>query len=99
MLAKTRRLNRVNFLHVLNSSPKALKTADFQIRYVANGGKFNRYSVVIPKKVLKLAVDRNALKRRIYDLVGDIPGNHDIIIYPRNEKISSELHSLVSKIS
>lgn len=99
MLPKTRRLNRVNFLHVLNSSPKALKTADFQIRYVGNDEKFNRYSVVIPKKIIKLAVDRNALKRKIYNLIAGIPGSRDIIIYPKNENITLELHSLVSKIS
>ncbi len=92
-------MDRLSFLNVLNSSKGQVKTPDFVIRYASNNLGLNRYSVVTTKKISKLAVARNALKRQIYDLVANIAGSHDIIIYPKNEKISSELHSAVSKIS
>lgn len=91
MLPKIRRLNRVNFLRVLNSSKGPIK-------YVKNDLGFNRFSVVVSKKVSKLAVVRNRIKRKIYDQVKDFPGSHDIIIYAKDEKLSPELHSLLPKL-
>lgn len=98
MLPKIRRLNRVNFLKVLNSSKDQIRDAGFTARYLKNALDFNRYSVVVTKKISKLAVVRNGVKRKIYDAIKDLPGSYDIIIYPKDEKISSELYSLLSKL-
>lgn len=98
MLPKNRRLDRPSFLKVLNTPNNTTRLPDLQFRSIANGLGFNRYSVVVTKKISKLAVVRNTVKRNIYNEVKDIAGGYDIIIYPKNEKISSELHSLLSKL-
>jgi len=42
----------------------------FQFRYLLNKSATCRFSLVVSKKVSKKAVERNAIRRRIYEAIG-----------------------------
>lgn len=66
MLPKKERLSRVEFNRFF-SVGKRLHTPLVQVVYV----QYDKLhvSVVVPKKIAKLAVTRNKIRRRIYDIV------------------------------
>lgn len=65
MLAKKFRLP---IQSVLNKSGRTFRSRSFLIKSFINQLDFNRFGVVISKKVSKLAVKRNLIKRIILDL-------------------------------
>jgi len=65
MLAKKYRLP---IQSVLNKSGRTFKSRSFLIKIFAGQEKFNRFGVVISKKVDKRAVGRNKIKRIVLDL-------------------------------
>ncbi|MDO8442685.1 MAG: ribonuclease P protein component [bacterium] len=64
MLAKKYRLP---IQSVLNKSGQTFRSRSFLIKVFSNQLEFNRFGVVISKKVSKLAVKRNLLKRMVLD--------------------------------
>ncbi len=66
MLSKKYRLP-VN--STIGKSGKSLKSRYFLLKIFSNSSSFNRFGVVISKKVAKKAVDRNRFKRAVYDFV------------------------------
>lgn len=65
MLAKKFRLP---IQSVLNKSGRTFRSRSFLIKVFLNQLNFNRFGVVISKKVSKLAVKRNLIKRIVLDL-------------------------------
>jgi ribonuclease P protein component len=64
MLAKKYRLP---IQSVLNKSGRTFRSRSFLIKLFLNKLDFNRFGVVISKKVSKLAVKRNLIKRIVLD--------------------------------
>ena len=64
MLAKKYRLP---IQSVLNKSGRTFRGRSFLIKAFSNQADFNRFGVVISKKVSKLAVKRNWIKRIVLD--------------------------------
>ena len=64
MLAKQYRLP---IQTVLNKSGRTFRSRSFLIKLFLNKLDFNRFGVVISKKVSKLAVKRNLIKRIVLD--------------------------------
>jgi len=64
MLAKKYRLP---IQSVLNKSGRTFRSRSFLIKLFLNQMDFNRFGVVISKKVSKLAVKRNLIKRIVLD--------------------------------
>ncbi len=64
MLAKKFRLP---IQSVLNKSGRTFRSRSFLIKTFSNQLDFNRFGVVISKKVSKLAVKRNLIKRIVLD--------------------------------
>ncbi|MHB9019263.1 MAG: ribonuclease P protein component [Minisyncoccota bacterium] len=65
MLAKKYRLP---IQSVLNKSGRTFRSRSFLIKSFLSSLDFNRFGVVISKKVSKLAVKRNLIKRIVLDL-------------------------------
>ena len=71
MLSKNQRISRKTVNYLLKKGLK-FNHQYFQAKYCLNKYHLNRYSVVISKKVLKLATDRNHLRRQIYEAIQKI---------------------------
>ena len=74
---------------------RSLKSPYFLVKVLPNEAGYSRFGVVVSKKTAKKAVDRNRLKRAVYDLAGtykdDISvGDYIISILPPVASLSKE---------
>ena len=90
MLPANKRLNRHLFAQV-NKNGKPQNFPKFALKSLENKLGFNRFAIVVSKKISKSAVVRNALRRKLYNIVGQIPGNHDYILFVKNNSLLSEI--------
>ncbi len=68
MISTLFRFHGHNSLRYVYSNGKAVRSQPFTIKYVTNSHrKHPRFSVVISKKVIKSAVGRNRVRRRLYE--------------------------------
>ncbi len=93
MIAKNLRLPRLRIKYVLHKGKK-INIGGFAVRHLASGADNSRFCVVISTKVAPKAVDRNRLRRQIYETIrlnGDISGRRhcDMVIIgmPETAKI------------
>ncbi len=103
MLSKKQRLPIQLFL---GKRGKLLKSSYFLVKTLPGELNYSRFGVVISKKTAKKAVDRNRLKRIVYDLAAahkdDISvGDYIISILPpaailSKESIKAELFKLLA---
>lgn len=69
MLAKKFKLaDDLRIRHVLKEG-RRITGRDLQLRYLPNNVPFSRFCVVTPKRFALSAVQRNAVRRRLYDAV------------------------------
>ncbi len=86
MISTLYRFHGHNSLRYVYSNGKAVRSQLFTIKYVPNERrKHSRFSVVISKKVLKSAVGRNRVRRRLYEyirtqMIPNIHHSHDVVI-------------------
>lgn len=111
MISKDSRLTKKEFDHYFPLT-HAIHGTHFFIRYYINKGEHNKFAVVIPKKIIKLAVKRHLLKRKVFHTIQSllkdqtIPPNQGIyiVIMKKNDNnlvfnnISQEIHELFKKI-
>ncbi len=98
MIEQKYRFHGHGSLSYLYRNGKVIHLKPFVFKYVKNKFRKNpRLAVVVSKKVLKSAVGRNRIRRRIYEhirpLLEKIDGNYDIVIIVT----STEVMSLPSK--
>lgn len=69
----------------------SFKTPIFTLRFSRNDFLYNRYSVVVSKKVDKRAVVRNKLKRKITDVIkqtfSKIKTSYDIVFFATKQAL------------
>ena len=85
MIPSPFRFHGHNSLRYVYSNGKAVRSQLFTIKYVANNHrKHPRFSVVVSKKVIKSAVGRNRIRRRLYEYLRthteNLTGVYDIVI-------------------
>ncbi|MCA9339191.1 ribonuclease P protein component [Candidatus Saccharibacteria bacterium] len=70
MLAQRYRFHGHGSLRYLYRNGKIIRTPDLTLRYIQNSNRVHsRYTVIVSKKVLKSAVKRNRIRRRIYEII------------------------------
>lgn len=85
MISALFRFKGHNSLRYVYSKGKAVRSPLMTIKFIPNERRKNpRVSVVISKKVLKSAVGRNRVRRRIYEYIRvrlpELTSVHDIVI-------------------
>ncbi len=85
MISSLFRFHGHNSLRYVYSNGKAVRTQLFTLKYVANTHrKYPRFSVVVSKKVIKSAVGRNRIRRRLYEYlrqhIDSLNDTYDIVI-------------------
>lgn len=71
MLSKNQRISRNRLNYLLKKGLK-INNSYFLVKYALNKGEQNRYSVIVSKKILKLATDRNHLRRQLYQAISTL---------------------------
>jgi len=112
MIAKIFRFHGHNSLRYVYSKGQAVRSQLFTIKYVPNSRRTNpRFSVVVSKKVIKSAVGRNRIRRRLYEYLrthtDSLKGTYDIVVICTSselrtlpfEDISTQLTQLFEKAS
>jgi len=66
MLAKKYRLNRKQ-INLIYKKGRGKRLGEIGIKFLANNESISRYSVIIPKTVVKKVTERNRLRRIIFD--------------------------------
>lgn len=110
MISSLFRFHGHNSLRYVYSNGKAVRSQLFTIKYVSNSHRRNpRFSVVVSKKVIKSAVGRNRIRRRLYEYVRthieNLSGVYDVVIICTSAElrtlpyaeISSQLDTLFEK--
>ena len=106
MLSKKYRFHSRGGVKYTYRHGKTLRTSNISLVYNHNSRGFQRFAVVVSKKVLKTAVGRNRIRRRVYEAIrAELPkyqAKNDciFIIYSKDfQKIPfSELQSEVRRL-
>lgn len=97
MLSAKYRINRNSFSRILNKG-RYLDDQGFSWRILENNNNHPRFGLILTKKNLKLATDRNTLRRRIYHLFSkysqDLPVSADLILMVRSTLIKMNQQEL-----
>ena len=110
MLKNINRLRKTREIQRVFKSGKSIRSANFSVRYTPNRFSSLRFAVVVGTKVDKRATRRNALKRRMREVIRQnmqfIPQSFDIVLtahklpnWPlKMADIEPELKDLIKKI-
>ncbi len=108
MIPQKNRLTRSAVTYALKKGHR-VSNEYFIIKYIASRGKENRYSVSISLKVFPNSVDRNRMRRRLYEIIrkheSTLPRSFNIIVIVKNaaaaldfERLNKNLIPLLQKI-
>lgn len=104
MLEKKYRIERNQTQYILKKGKDSVSKL-FIIRYIKNNKEFNRYCSVVSKKIYTKAVDRNKLRRQIYEAIRTAsseinpPTEHlDIVLIPKKRIISAKFEEIEQDI-
>ena len=110
MISALYRFHGHNSLRYVYTNGKATRTQTITLKSTANDRrKYSRFSIVVSKKVIKSAVGRNRIRRRLYEYIRThldrIDGIHDIVLICTSselrtlpyDEISSQLDQLFVK--
>lgn len=106
MLAKKYRFHSRGGVRYTYAHGKTIRTPKLSLIYNNNPRGFQRFAVVVSKKVEKTAVGRNRIRRRVYEAIRaelpNYPENRDYIFVIYSKDLLSmnflELRSLVSSL-
>lgn len=106
MLNKKYRFHSRGGVRYVYKNGRTIRSPKMSLVFVENTRGFTRFAVVVSKKVMKTAVGRNRIRRRVYEVLRKnmdlIPKNRDYIfvVYSKDIiKISSdELEKTLGKL-
>lgn len=87
MISKNQRLSK-NRVEYLLRKGLSKSNSFFGFKYLANNLPHSRFSVVVSKKIAKLATERNLFRRQIYSILRQFdsptPNCHDLVLITRS---------------
>lgn len=109
MLSKKYRFHSRGGVKYTYRHGKTLRSGNISLVYNHNSRGFQRFAVVVSKKVLKTAVGRNRIRRRVYEAIrAELPEYKEkndciFIVYSKDfqnipfEKLRAEVHRLLEQ--
>jgi ribonuclease P protein component len=102
MISTLFRFHGHNSLRYVYSKGKAVRSQLFTVKYVPNTHrKHPRFSVVVSKKVIKSAVGRNRIRRRLYEYVrlnmDRLASVHDVVIICTSAELRTLPYAQISE--
>lgn len=107
MISALYRFHGHNSLRYVYANGKATRTQTITLKTTTNDRrKYSRFSVVISKKVIKGAVGRNRIRRRLYEYIRThtehIDGIHDVVLICTSSELrtlpASEINSQLDQL-
>ncbi|MGA2666708.1 MAG: ribonuclease P protein component [Patescibacteria group bacterium] len=89
MLAKKYRLNRKE-INLIYKKGRGKRGGEMGVKYLTNTLANSRYSVIIPKAVVKKVTERNRFRRVIFDEISRLKPVRNLDIIVRVFRISDE---------
>lgn len=87
MLPKKQRLTKKQLEYVFRKGGRS-GNAHLNVKFIKNTRLCSRFSITISAKILKKAVERNLLRRRIYEIIrlnmGILPQKYDIALIAKS---------------
>lgn len=102
MISTLFRFRGHNSLRYVYANGKAVRSQLFTIKYTANKRRTHpRFSVVVSKKVIKSAVARNRIRRRVYEYVRQaietMPDVYDVVIICTSAEVRTLPYEQIKK--
>jgi len=102
MISSLFRFHGHNSLRYVYSNGKAVRSQLFTLKHVANSHRAHpRFSIVVSKKVIKSAVGRNRIRRRLYEYLRTnterLNGVHDIVIICTSAELRTLPYAQISE--
>lgn len=102
MISTLYRFHGHNSLRYVYANGKAVRSQLFTIKYVVNSRrKHPRFSIVVSKKVIKSAVGRNRIRRRLYEYarthIDDLSDVYDIVIICTSAELRTLPYATISE--
>ena len=102
MISTLFRFRGHNSLRYTYANGKAVRSQYFTVKFVANKHRaHSRFSVVVSKKVIKSAVARNRIRRRVYEYVRvnlpRIEETHDVVIICTSGELRSVAYEIIQQ--
>ena len=103
MLAQRYRFHGHGSLRFVYRQGNAIRSSLITMKYTSNPRrKHGRFAVVISKKVIKSAVKRNRLRRRIYEIIRQelptLKDSHDIVLMVFSAEVYSMSHEALVEL-
>ena len=105
MLPRSKRLTTALFTEVMTQG-KILHSPFFTIRLMKTATtslKETRFSVVVSKKIVKTAVERNKIRRRVYSIVrasiGKISPGFHIVLLAKQPLLKAKIQDIATDLS
>lgn len=102
MISSLYRFHGHNSLRYVYSNGKAVRSQLFTVKFVSNSHrKHPRFSVVVSKKVIKSAVGRNRIRRRLYEYLRTnmerLDGVYDIVVICTSAELRTLPYAQISE--
>lgn len=105
MLSQKYRFHSRGGVRFVYKNGKTIRTAKMSLVHMPNSRGYQRFAVVVSKKVEKTAVGRNKMRRRIYEALRiykathqlDIPQDFIFVVYSK-EFLSCDFKEIVSTV-
>jgi len=97
MIPFKNRFHGHNSLSFVYKNGKSVRSRFFNLKYINNQNRKNsRLVVVVSKKVIKSAVKRNRIRRRVYEVlrhqIENIAATHDLVIIILSSEVLEAPH-------
>lgn len=93
MLSQKYRFHSRGGVRYVFQKGKTIRTPVFSLVFMHNSRGYRRFAVVVSKKVLKTAVGRNRIRRRVYEALrlefADFPEPMDYIFVVYNKSVAT----------
>lgn len=102
MIAKKYRIEKNTVDYILEKGESFISKL-FIIRYIPTDNTYNRYCVIVSKKIDNNSTGRNRLRRQIYEAIRTIPTKNekqsrDIALIPKKRIISAKFEEIQKDI-
>ncbi len=98
MIAKKFRLKTKKDFDKINKSRNKFYSQNLFLKFSKNDLTESRFSVIVSKKVSKRAVDRNLIRRRIYEIIRlnlpKIKNGFDFLIFTKQNTLNLDYNQL-----
>ena len=93
MLQQCNRFHGHGSLKFVYKNGQAVRSSIATIKYVKNPYRnHSRFAVVVSKKVLKSAVRRNRIRRRVYEIIPNMKNDQDVAVIIFSAEVLSMPH-------